>query len=298
MSVDDWFLERARVSSKRHTRITIDDKMLFFQQLASLVSSGTPLLQSLELCAQQSLSTKFETLIQGVARGVAAGSTLESAMAQHLNVFEPHWVALIGTGEMSGKMGDVLCDLNEQIRQSRETMRKISGALIYPIILIFVSIIVIMIMLGFVVPTFAAMFEEMNAKLPGITLFVVKISNYIVDYGIYGILGVIGLTIALRKYMKTDEGRRRVGAIGMSIPLVGDLMVQAAMYRFSSNLALLLKSGVPMLDTLAAMANVFRTNPIYRDAINEARGRRGLRHLRNSRRHRTHDRVAKIHENR
>ncbi len=127
MSFDEWFLERARVSSKRHTRITMDDKMLFFQQLASLVSSGTPLFQSLELCGQQSLSTKLESRIRDIASHVAAGMTLESAMAQHLDVFEAHWVALIGTGEMSGKMGQILCDLNEQIRQARETMRKITA---------------------------------------------------------------------------------------------------------------------------------------------------------------------------
>ncbi len=140
-------------------------------------------------------------------------------------------------------------------------------------ILLFVSVIVIAVMLGFVVPTFADMFAEMNAELPGITLFVVDVSNCVVDYGIFGILAVLGIAAGLRKYLKTDEGRRRVGAVGMSIPLVGDLMVQAAMYRFSANLALLLKSGVPMLETLTAMATVFRTNPVYRDAIQQAQRR-------------------------
>ncbi|MCA9263817.1 MAG: type II secretion system F family protein [Planctomycetales bacterium] len=273
MTVDDWFLQRARVTSKSHRRITMDDKMTFFQQLSSLVTSGTPLMQSLELCAEQTLSTRLAEIVRDLAACVAGGSTLQAAMSQHPNVFEPHWTALIGTGEVSGKMGQVLTDLNEQIRESRETSRKVTGSLIYPIILLIVAILVVVIMLWFVVPTFAGMFEEMNAELPRITQFVINASDYIAKYGVFIFAGIGALVYAFRRYMRTEAGRRRVVSIGLSLPLVGDLMVQAAMYRFASNLSLLLRSGVPMLDTLTALSTVFRANPVYRDAILQTQSR-------------------------
>lgn len=273
MAFEDWFLAHARVSSKEHKRVTLDDKMTFFQQLATLVSSGTPLVQAIQIAAQQTQSAQLREILTEIAGRVAAGCSLHSVMTGHRNVFEDHWIELIGTGEVSGKMGMVLCDLNRQIRESRETRRKVTGAMIYPIILLIVAVAVVVVMLWVVVPRFADMFRELGAELPGITRFVMGVSDFIADYGIYMVVGVIVLAIAFRQYVQTEAGRRRVGALALAVPVMGELMVQSAMYRFSSNLALLLKSGVPMLETLSALGGSFRTSPIYRDAILRAQSR-------------------------
>lgn len=251
----------------------MDDKMTFFQQLSALVSSGTPLLRSLELCAEQTQSARLRTVLRAVAGRISAGCTLHAALADHPNLFEDHWLALIGTGEAAGKMGPVLCDLNTQIRETRDTLRKISGALTYPAILLLVSIAVIVVMLWFVVPTFSNMFDEMGTELPQITQFVLGLSDSLVAYGPFGIVGLVAGGVFLKRYLRTDAGRRRFGSVGVSLPLVGELLIQSAMYRFAANLALLLRSGVPMLDTLTALAATFRSNPIYCDAILRARGR-------------------------
>jgi len=188
-------------------------------------------------------------------------------------VFEDHWIELIGVGEVSGKMSMVLCDLNAQIREANDMRRKVTGALIYPSILLIVAVAVVIVMLWVVVPTFADMFEEMGAELPGITQFVMNASDFVVAYGVFILVGAVGLAVAFRQYMKTEAGRRRVGAVGLAMPLVGELLVQSAMYRFASNLALLLRSGVPMLETLSALGTVFSASPIYRDAIDHAQNR-------------------------
>lgn len=273
MASEDWFLEHARVASKQHARIKLDDKVAFFQQLATLVCSGTPLVDAIRMAAQQSQSTQMRAMLEETAARVAAGCSLHAALSGYRNVFEDHWIELVGIGEISGKMGMVLADLNKQIRESSETRRKVTGALTYPMILVLVAVLVVTVMLWYVVPTFAGMFNEMGAELPAITRFVMDASDFIVHYGIYIGLGVVVLAVAFRQYMKTDRGRRRVGAVGLAVPLVGDLMVQAAMYRFCSNLALLLRSGVPMLETLSALGTVFHTNPIYRDALRHAQKR-------------------------
>lgn len=273
MAFEDWFIARARVASKGHKAVTMDDKMTFFQQLSTLISSGTPLLQAINISADQSQSTKMKTVLEEIGASISAGSALYSAAANYPSLFEPHWIEVIHTGEITGKMGAVLLDLNKQIREARETRRKVTGALMYPIILVVVAILAVTIMLWLVVPTFAAMFKDMGAQLPGITQFVVDASNFIVKYGIYIFLGVGAFSFAFRQYMRTESGRRRVGGVGLALPLIGDLMVQGAMYRFSSNITLLLKSGIPMLETMTALQSVFHTNPIYRDALAHAAGR-------------------------
>ena len=273
MAFEDWFIAHARVSSKQHKNVTMDDKMTFFQQLSTLISSGTPLLQAITISAEQSQSVKMSGILNEIAGRVAAGNSLHAAATNFPKIFEHHWIEVIRTGEITGQMGSVLLELNKQIRESRETRRKVTGSLMYPIILLIVAVLAVTVMLWLVVPTFANMFKDMDAELPGITQFVVEASKFITQKGLYIVVVVVAVVVAFRQYMQTERGRRRVGGIGLSTPLVGELMVQAAMYRFSSNISLLLKSGIPMLETMTALGGVFHTNPIYRDALERAQKR-------------------------
>jgi type IV pilus assembly protein PilC len=273
MAFEDWFIAHARISSKPHKKIKMDDRMTFFQQLSTLINSGTPLLQAIRICAEQNQSTKMQRVLEEIAGRVASGSSMNAAAAAYPHVFEGNWVEVIRTGEITGQMGSVLLELNKQIRESRETRRKIVGAMIYPIILIVIAVAAVTVMLWLVVPTFAGMFKDMGAELPGITQFVVDASAFIVSYGLYILAGLIAVIVAFRQYMKTESGKRRVIGIGLAIPLFGELIVQMAMYRFASNLALLLKSGIPMLETMTALGGVFQASPIYRDALGRAQSR-------------------------
>jgi len=267
MAFEDWFIARARVSSKPHKAITLDDKMTFFHQLSTLVSSGTPLLQAIQISAAQSQSIKLQRVLEQIASRVAAGSSVHAAASNYIGIFQHHWIEVIRTGEITGKMSLVLQELNQQIRDARETTRKVKGALMYPIILICFAVLAVTVMLWFVVPTFAKMFKDMGAELPGITQFVVDASGFIVKYGIYILLAVGIAGFLFRKYYRTDAGCRRITGIAMALPMVGELIVQSAMYQFASNIALLLKSGIPMMETLGTLESVFHTSPIYREAL-------------------------------
>jgi type IV pilus assembly protein PilC len=273
MAFEDWFIARARVSSKPHKKATLDDKIVFFQQLATLVASGTPLLQAVEIGAQQNQSLKLRHVLEQIASRVASGSSVHAAMANHVDVFAHYWIEVIRVGETSGQMSLVLGELNKQICASRETHRKLMGALTYPMILICVAVLSITAMLWLVVPTFAKMFKDMGAELPGITQFVVDLSNGIVRYGPYVAVGVILVVFGVRKYAKTESGRRRIIGVGIGLPLVGELIVQAAMYRFASNMALLLRSGVPMMEALQTVQGVFHASPVYDEALARVRRR-------------------------
>jgi type IV pilus assembly protein PilC len=273
MAFEDWFIAHARVSSKPHKKIKLDDKMMFFQQLSTLVNAGTPLLQAIQICAQQNQSLKLRKTLDEIAARVSAGSSLNGAAASYPNVFEQNWIGVIRTGEITGKMGGVLLELNKQIRDARDTRRKVMGSLMYPIVLVVVAVTAVTVLLWVVVPTFAKMFHDMNAELPGITQFVVDASGFLVSYGIYIVLGIGVFVFAVRQYAKTEGGRRKFLGVGLGLPLFGELIVQMAMYRFASNIALLLKSGIPMLDAMGVLVGVFQNNPIYRDALERAKTR-------------------------
>ena len=180
MAFEDYFIARARVSSKPHKKITLDDKMAFFQQLSTLVGSGTPLLQALEICAAQNQSLKLRHVLEQIASRVASGSSVYAAAANYVGVFQHHWIEVIRTGEVTGQMALVLVELNKQIAESRETRRKVIGALMYPIVLICIAVLAVTAMLWLVIPTFAGMFNDMGAELPGITQFVIDLSGSVV----------------------------------------------------------------------------------------------------------------------
>jgi type IV pilus assembly protein PilC len=273
MGYEEWVVAHAKMSSKMHSGAKLDDKMSFFHQLSTLVSSGTPLLQALRITAGQNQSVKMRKVLEEITARVASGSSLNAAAAAYPAIFDHHWVEVIKTGEVTGKMATVLQELNKQIRDSRETRRKVTGALMYPVILVIVAVVAITVMLWMVVPTFAKMFNDMGAELPDITQFVVNASNSVVQYGHYGLVGVVAAVFAFKAYMKTESGRLYVGGGMMVLPMVGELCVQMAMYKFASSIALLLKSGVPMLETMGTLIGVFHTNPIYRKALTVAQSK-------------------------
>lgn len=273
MPFEDWVVSHARVSKKPHRAATLEDTLTFFHQLSTLVSSGTPLLQALKIATGQCESTKFRAVLDQITAKVAAGSSFHAAAAAYPEHFEFQWIEAIRTGEITGKMAMVLTELNKQIRDTRETKRKVKASLMYPTILICVAVIAVTLMLWMVVPTFAKMFHDMDAKLPEITQYVVDASNWIVQYGHYCVVGLIVAVIGFKRFQKTDAGRLYVGGALMIMPSVGELVISMAMYQFASSISLLLKSGVPMMETMNTVAGIFKKNPIYHAALERVRSR-------------------------
>ena len=169
---------------------------------------------NLKTAESQASSQPIQLQPMSRRRFLTTGLCGGAVLAFYSGEIERHWIEVIRTGEITGKMSAVLLDLNRQIRESRETRRKVTGALMYPMMLIVFAITAVTVMLWLVVPTFAKMFKDMGAELPGITQFVVDSSGFLVKYGVYVLVGVIIVVVAFRKYMKTERGRRRVGGFG------------------------------------------------------------------------------------
>jgi len=268
-----WFQRHVRVSSRAHPRISSDDKLRFFQQLTTLFAAGTPLLETLLISAQQSESIKMQGVIRTLAERVSSGTSLHQAAADFPKVFDPQWIEILKVGEASGQLGNVLSSLTAHINTTRETRAKIVSAMIYPCILICVAVTAVTVMLWKVVPVFTDFFKEAGSKLPGITQFVIDLSNFLQKDGLYLVGGVGTAVFLIRYYLRTPGGQRLFTKALLTTPMVGECAVEAYMERFATNMVLLLHSGLPLLDALHSMQGVFRNNAVYSEAIRHVASR-------------------------
>lgn len=262
-----WVQKHIRISTKLHNRIKSDDKMQFFHHLTTLFAAGTPLLEALQIASRQTQSQKMRAVISTIAEKVAAGTSLHQAAAEFPKVFERQWTEVIKTGEMSGKLTHVLTALTDYIKTSREMRGKIVSAMIYPCIMSCIAVLAIVVMLWKVVPVFSAFFSDFGSKLPAITQTVVDISEFLQRRGIMLVAGVGAAAFGIRSYFKTDRGKHILDQVMLSVPMIGECVVYVNMEKFATNSVLLLKSGLPLLETITSLQGVFHNNTVYREAM-------------------------------
>lgn len=258
---------KPRVSISKHEKIQLADKLAFFRQLNTLFSAGTPLYDALVIASEQTESRGLGKVIADISDKVAAGESLSDAVGSHPEHFKSEWVQLIRSGEISGKLGEVLVRLAASIDEATQFRSKIISALMYPIIVLCVSSGAVIVMLLFVVPTFAQMFEDMDKELPAITVKIMALSDFLRANFQYVIGVMIAAFLAFKSWLKTDPGAITWSKIVISAPLFGDMVVQASMRSFAQNISALLRAGVPVLDSLDAMKGIYKENPVYRAAM-------------------------------
>jgi len=262
------FVQRhIRLAGRPHARIRREDPAKFLHHLSTLLSAGTPLLEALTIAGSQSQSLKLRHVVRSMTDRVAAGASLHAAAGAFPRCFKRHWIEVIRTGELSGNLAEVLAGLSEHISQGEEIRSKLISAMIYPCILLGVAVLAVVVMLWKVVPVFAEFFKEFGSKLPDITQAVIDASGFLQVYFLHVAAGVAGAFFLARWYLKRESGRRLVDHLSLTMPLVGPCVVGVYMERFAGTMALLLRSGLPLLDSLQAMQGVFHSSRTYREAL-------------------------------
>lgn len=244
------------------------DVSLVTRQLASLVQSGLPLDEVLQSTAKQSRKPAIKTIVLQVRSRVLEGLSLAQAMAELPKVFDNLYRAMVRAGESSGYLGPVLEQLAEYTERSQETRQKLKMAMVYPIIMILVSISVVTLLMVKVVPKLVGLFERNKQELPGITEFLIASSNFLVNYGFLLLLGGIGLVVGFKWLIKAEPRRKKWHRIVLRMPITGNLVLQAESARYASTLGLLANSGVPLLEALRIASQVL-TNTELRSASAE-----------------------------
>jgi type IV pilus assembly protein PilC len=248
-------------------KVSTKDKLFIIRQLSTMINAGLPIAQSLKTLQSQSEKQIVKKTLEQIVSDIEGGATLSSAMGRFPQLFSELDVTLIASGETSGNLDKSLLRMAEQLEKQNGLVRKIRGALIYPLFIIIVVIVVGALMVTYVVPQMEGLYSSFNAKLPIYTKILVALSKFLGNYAIF-VLGGIGLFVAYARYaIQKPTGRKIWDKIKLHIPALGLLLKKLYLARFSRTLSGLVSSGVALLDALAITAKSVG-NVFYRDSLN------------------------------
>ena len=248
-------------------KITPADISITSRQIATMLSAGVTLIQSLEMIAQGHAKVSMRKLLGDITDEVKAGNPLSSALRKHPNYFDDLYCDLVYTGEQSGAL-ELIYDRIATYKEKSEALKsKIKKAMFYPIAVVVVAFIVTTILLIFVVPQFEEIFSSFGAELPAFTQFVLGISRFVQDYGIFIAIavGIAGFLFG-RAYKKSQNLRDRCDRLVLKIPVIGEILKKASIARFTRTLATTFSAGVPLIGALESAAGA-SGNAVYREAI-------------------------------
>ncbi len=226
----------------------------FSRQLGAMLTSGMPIVASLEALEEQTDSVGFKTVITHVKGSIEGGAAFSEALALYPYIFDDLYVNMIRGGESGGQLAETIGRLATFMEAASRLKRKVKSAMMYPVIVLCISIALAIGMIVFIVPVFGNMFADFGAKLPAPTQFLLNVSDFIKKYGLY-IGGVIGIALfAFNKWKATPEGGLAVDQFKLKMPVFGELTSKVAAARFARTLGQLIHSGVPILSALDIVA--------------------------------------------
>ncbi|MDR1036342.1 MAG: type II secretion system F family protein, partial [Deltaproteobacteria bacterium] len=251
-------------------KVSVKDIMLFTRQFSTMIDAGLPLVQCLKIMADQSENPTFKSMVRDINNSVQSGATLSDALRKYPDHFDSLYCNLVAAGETAGILDTILKRLAEYIEKAEKLKRKVKGAMAYPVIVIFVGVVVMLVIMIFVIPTFQEMFEGMGRELPSLTQLVIDASNVITGQWYIIIPIVIAFVIALRRFLKTDTGAYLFDKYSLVVPIFGDLVRKVAVSKFTRTLATMLQAGVPIITSLEIVAGT-AGNKVVEEALNDSR---------------------------
>jgi type IV pilus assembly protein PilC len=244
--------------------VKLKDLAIFSRQFATMISSGLSLIRSLSILHAQTDNKKLAETIDEIRNRVEAGSSLSQALAEHEKIFPKLFVAMVRAGETAGMLDQVLLRVAAMYEADVKLRSKIKSAMTYPVIVFVMAILLSTVMLIFIVPVFAEMFEDLGGQLPLMTQVLVSASNFVTSW--IGVLTYIVVPSALwfgyKRIRSTEKGRYALDVMKLRLPVFGPLFHKIALTRFARNLSTLMAAGVPILQALEITADTVNNGPI------------------------------------
>lgn len=244
--------------------------MHFSRQLAVFIKAGIPILDALEAIQEEMGNKFFREILDDVVASLRAGVTFADAIAQHESAFPQFYLGILRSAELTGRLDTVLVQLSEYIERDMEARRKVTSALTYPAIIGLMSVVVVVVLVGFVLPKFRTFFEDLNAKLPLPTRILLSLSNFLTDNGLWIVIGIAVVIISAALFMRTDRGKNLRDAVILKTPVIGDLMQHVVLERFCRILSSMLTAGVQLPEAMRVTTEA-TNNHVYRAGLTEAR---------------------------
>lgn len=257
------------VNLRTGKKISAKDLALFCRQFYTMIDAGVTVIGSLDLLRRQTENRKLARVLGNVYEDVQKGMALSEAMGLHKNEFPNIVISMIEIGEISGNLDVVLDRLSIYLEKDNKVRQKIKTSMVYPKVICAIAIVAVIFMMTFVVPNFINMFKTMGSTLPLPTRILISISNLFKN--IWFILGsaiaIPVLIFSFKKYTKTENGKYLYDKITLDIPVVGKYMKKIIASRFSRSLSLLLKTGVPIIQSLEVVGNLLNNEVVNRKMV-------------------------------
>jgi type IV pilus assembly protein PilC len=232
-------------------KVKTKELVLFTRQFATMIDAGLPLVQCLEIQADQQPNKAFKEMLRQIKSDVEQGSTFADALRKHPKPFDALYVNLVTAGEVGGILDTILNRLAVYLEKADSLKRKVKGAMVYPATILVVAIGVVVLLLVKVIPVFEKMFSDFGGALPAPTQMVVNLSHFMQSYILLILGGIAAVVMAFTQSRKRSRGfRHRTDALFLKIPIFGSLIRKVAVARFSRTLGTMISSGVPILDAL------------------------------------------------
>lgn len=245
----------------KKAKVKLEELTVFTQQLSAMLDAGLPLVGALEALEDQTENPIFQIIIRNVRNEVSAGRAFSECCADYPRAFPNLFISMVEAGEASGGLAEILDKTSKYFEDTVKLVKQVKGALTYPIAVIGLAVALVNVLLVFVIPVFAEMFNDFGGELPKPTQLLISTSDFLKSYILYIIVGLVGLFWAIKKVVATPKGRIIKDNLVLKIPVVGELARKVNLSRFCRTYAILMRSGVPILRTLeivsSASGNVF-----------------------------------------
>jgi type IV pilus assembly protein PilC len=243
----------------------------FAEQLSTLIAGGVPLVRAVSLLGEYASNPTLGVVLTQVAKDIASGQSLHTALSQHPKTFSHIWLSLVQAGEVGGQLADTLMQVALYTKTQEGMKGKIITAVTYPAVLAFASVGVLVYFIIGIVPTFAQIFKDFNIELPLITVLVLNVSSLLINHAVLLIVLAIGSFVGFRFYIKTVDGKKRWHSFLLSMPLFGNFLKNIYYDRMLSTMSTLLRSGVTILNAILVLEESFDSNVIIQNALKHVR---------------------------
>lgn len=250
--------------------IKLSDLVIFTRQLATMIESGIPLVQSLDILAEQVENKRFKEIVARVKEQVSAGSGLHEALAKHPKAFSGLYVNMVKAGESSGALDDIMDRLAGYLEKTDSLIRKVRSALVYPIVVSVMAVAITLVMMLNVVPTFKSIFADFGGELPLPTQLLISISDFLIQFFVVWFVAAVTAVFLLLKYLRSEKGKAAFDAFKLKMPVFGQIFRKVAVSKFTRTLATLIRSGVPILSALEIVAKT-SGNTVIEKAVEKVR---------------------------
>jgi type IV pilus assembly protein PilC len=246
------------------------DLMHFSRQLAVFIRAGIPIIEGLEVIAEDTGNKVFKLALVEMAEGLRAGMTFADAAEAQPHAFPNFYLGILRSAEMTGNLDEVLEQLAEYIERDVEARQKVIGALIYPAVVAGASIVAVIILVAYVLPKFKTFFDDLDAKLPLPTRMLISTTDFLTTWWWALLAGMAAITVAVMLALRTEAGKLTRDKMMLGAPVLGDMMRHAILERFCRILASMVAAGVPLPDALVVTADA-TNNRVYRIGLAAAR---------------------------